>query len=62
MNFDHVGERIIFNPFSHVQKWQSGKRNFSIGGTVLVLQDERVRNQWPIAMVIQVFKDSNGHV
>ena len=43
-------------------KWQNGKRNFSIGDTVWVLQDERVRNQWPMARVIQVFKDSNGHV
>ena len=43
-------------------KWQNGKRNFSISDTVWVLQDERVRNQWPMARVIQVFQDSNGHL
>ena len=43
-------------------KWQGGKRNFSVGDIVLVLQDESARNQWPMARVIQVFKDNNGHV
>ena len=43
-------------------KWQGGKRNFSVGDIVLVLQDESVCNQWPMARVIQVFKDSNGYV
>ena len=28
----------------------------------LVLQDESARNQWPMARVIQVFKDNNGYV
>ena len=46
---------------SHI-KWQSGKINFSIGDIVLVLQDKSVCNQWPMARVIQVFKDSNGYV
>ena len=43
-------------------KWQSGKRNFSVGDIVVVLQDESARNQWPMARVIQVFNDSNGYV
>ena len=43
-------------------KWQDGKRNFSVAVIVLVVQDESVRNQWPMARVIQVFKDSNGYV
>ena len=43
-------------------KWQSGKINFSVGDIVLVLQDKSACNQWPMARVIQVFKDSNGYV
>ena len=43
-------------------KWQSGKRNFSVSDIVLVLQDESVCNHWPMARVIQVFKDSIGYV
>ena len=43
-------------------KWQGGKRNFSVGDIVLVLQDESVCNHWPITRVIQVFKDSNGYI
>ena len=43
-------------------KWQGGKRSFSASDIVLVLQDESVRNQWPMARVIQVLKDSNGYV
>ena len=43
-------------------KWQGGKINFSVGDFVLVLQDESVCNHWPMARVIQVFKDSNGYV
>ena len=43
-------------------KWQGRKRNFSASDVVLVLQDESVRNQWPMARVIHVFKDSNGYV
>lgn len=41
-------------------KQSSGKRNFSVGDIVSVLQDESVHNQWP--WLIHVFKDSNGHV
>ena len=43
-------------------KWHGGKRNFSVGDIVLVLQDESVCSQWPIRRVIQVFKDGNGYV
>ena len=43
-------------------KWQGRKRNFSVGDIVLVLQDESTHNQWPMARVIQVFKDNNGYV
>ena len=28
----------------------------------MVLQDESTRNQWPMARVIQVFKESNGYL
>ena len=61
MSSGHFGEKSIFNHFNRVQ-WQSGKRNFGVGDIVLVLQDESARNQWPIARVIQVFKDNNGYV
>ena len=27
-----------------------------------MLQDESVRNQWPTASVIQIFKENNGYV
>ena len=43
-------------------KWQDGRRNFSVGDIVLVLQDESARNQWPMARVIQVFKNNSGYV
>ena len=42
-------------------KWQDKKRNFSVVDIVLVLQDESVCNQWPMARVIQAFKDSSGY-
>ena len=42
-------------------KWQGGKRNFSVGDIVLVLQDESVSYQWPMGRVIQIFKDGNGY-
>ena len=35
---------------------------FSAGGVVLVLLDESVRNQSPMARMIQLFKDSNGYL
>ena len=43
-------------------KWQGGKQNFSVADIVLILHDESARNQWPVARVIQVFKDNNGYV
>ena len=46
-------EKRVSSITSVAYKWQGGKRNFSVGDIVLVLQDESV---------IQVFKDSNGYV
>ena len=43
-------------------KWKSGKRNFSVGDIVLVFQNESIQNKWPMARLIQVFKDINGYV
>ena len=40
-------------------KW---KRNFCVGDVVLLCQNEVVRNQWPVAKVTKVFKDSSGNV
>ena len=39
-------------------KWQSGKRNFCVRDVVLLCQNETGRNQWPMAKVTEVFKDS----
>ena len=61
MNSGRIGERSIFNNFSHAQNGKV-KKNFSVGDIVLVLQEESVRNQWPMARVIQVFKGGNGYV
>ena len=47
---------------SITSKWQGGKQNFSVADIVLILHDESARNQWPVARVIQVFKDNNGYV
>ena len=56
MNSGHVGEKSISNHFNRVQNGKVEKEIFS--DIVLVLQDESVRNHWPMARVIQVFKDS----
>ena len=49
---DRVGEKNIFNHIRHAQKCKMDKRNFSVGDTVLVLQNE----------IVRVFKNSSGHV
>ena len=49
---DRVGEKNIFNHIRHAQKRKMDKRNFSVGDTVLVLQNE----------IVRVFKNSSGHV
>ena len=51
-----------FQSLQSCTKWQGGKRNFGVGDIALVLQDESAHNQWPMARVIQVFKDNNGYV
>ena len=60
MNSGNVGEKGIFSHFSHVKNSKVEKINFC--DIVLVLQDESVCNQWPMARVIQVFKHSNRYV
>ena len=48
-------------PATH-NKWQNGKRNFCVGDVVLLCQNEVGQNQWPMAKVTEVFKDSSGYV
>ena len=43
-------------------KWKSGRRNFIVGAIVLVFQNESIQNKWPMARLIQVFKNINGYV
>ena len=42
-------------------KWQKIKRNFKIGDIVL-LRGNTIRNQWPMAKVVDVYKGNDGHV
>ena len=42
-------------------KWQKLKRNFKIGDIVL-LRGNTIRNQWPMAKVVDVYKGNDGHV
>ena len=51
-----------FQSLQSCTKWHSENRNFSVGDIVLVLQVESACNHWPMARVIQVFKDSNEYV
>ena len=37
------------------------KRNFKIGDIVL-LKSNTIRNQWPMAKVVDVYKSNDGHV
>ena len=38
---------------------ESGKRNFQVGGIVLVFVDT-IRNAWPMARILKTFSDKEG--
>ena len=42
-------------------KWQKIRRKFKIGD-ILILKNYPIRNQWPMAKVIDVYKSNDGHV
>ena len=43
-------------------KWNSPRRNFSIGDIVLVMDERTPRNSWPLARIIDVYPDAKGLV
>ena len=44
------------------KKWQDKKRNFQSGDIVLLRDGDFMRNKWPMAKIVQTFKDDNGDV
>ena len=44
------------------KKWQDKKRNFQSGDIVLLPDGDLMRNKWPMAKIVQTFKDDNGDV
>ena len=43
-------------------KWTGLRRNFSVGDVVLMIDVDKVRNQWPMARVMSVNEDDQGLV
>ena len=43
-------------------KWNHSRRNLSVGDIVISKEDERVRNQWPLARVVEVYPSADGCV
>ena len=41
------------------QKWNNWKRNFKVGDVVL-LREDSIRNEWPVARIVETEPDSNG--
>ena len=44
------------------KKWQDKKRNFQSGNIVLLRDGNLIRNKWPMAKIVEMFKDGNGDV
>ena len=44
------------------QKWSNPKRNFAINDIVLVKDEDLKRNQWPLAIITNVYTDDDGLV
>ena len=44
------------------QKWLRPRRNFSVGDTVIIADEQSPRNLWPIGRVSEVYPDSSGFV
>ena len=43
-------------------KWNHSRRNLSVGDIVISKEDENVRNQWPLARVVEVYPSADGCV
>ena len=43
-------------------KWTGLRRNFRVGDVVLMIDMDKVRNQWPMARVMRVNEDDQGLV
>lgn len=50
------------NEITKRQKWETSKKNIKVGDVVLVVEDERPRNQWTAAGVEEVQTGSDGLV
>ena len=44
------------------QKWFRPRRNFSVGDTVIIADEQSPRNLWPIGRVSKVYPDRAGFV
>ena len=44
------------------KKWQDIKRNFESDDIVLLRDSDLIRNKWPMAKIVEMFKDDNGDV
>lgn len=44
------------------QKWHTARRNVQVGDIVIVKEEEVPRNEWRLARVLEVSKDSDGLV
>ena len=44
------------------QKWLVPKPNISVGDLVLLKQDNLLRNQWPLGLIIEIHKSADGVV
>ena len=54
--------REDLSSIQHRQKWFNSARNFCVGDVVLVADETRPRNQWPLGRIISVFKGRDGLV
>ena len=44
------------------KKWQDKKRNFQNGDILLLRCGDLIRKRWPMAKIVETFKDDNGDV
>lgn len=44
------------------QKWSTGRRNFSLGDVVLIVDSSAPRNSWVIGRITKIMPDSKGAV
>ena len=44
------------------KKWQDKKRNFQNDDIVVLRDGDLIRNKWPVAKIVETFKDDNGDI